>query len=126
MKLLFINNLTGWAVGGAILKTTTGGMTYLEPISSEIPKQFSLFQNYPNPFNPATKIRFELPAGEIHRVLLKVFDALGREIKTLVSEQLNSGVYEVDFNAVRLPSGVYFYKLTADDFTQTKKMVLIK
>jgi len=126
LKLLFINNLTGWAVGGAILKTTTGGMTYLEPISSEIPKQFSLFQNYPNPFNPATKIRFELPAGEIHRVLLKVFDALGREIKTLVSEQLNSGVYEVDFNAVRLPSGVYFYKLTADDFTQTKKMVLIK
>ena len=129
-SLSFINSNTGWAVGanGRILKTTTGGLTPITPISSEVPEDFSLFQNYPNPFNPGTKIRFAIPnVGTVPRtVRLIIYDALGREITTLVNEQLNPGTYEVDWDASNYPSGVYFYKLIADDYTATKKMVLIK
>ena len=81
-------------------------------------------QNYPNPFNPQTKIRFELKSASYTE--LKIYDLLGREVKTLVKENLRPGGYEVSFNASNLPSGVYFYRLNAEDFTETKKMVLIK
>lgn len=101
----------------------------VEPISTEIPKTFSLYQNYPNPFNPSTKILFSLPnpsKGGAMDVKLVVYDALGREVSILVNEQLKAGTYEVEWNADGYPSGVYFYKLAAKDYTQTKKMVLIK
>lgn len=101
----------------------------IESISGEVPKTFSLSQNYPNPFNPVTKIKFGIPINENNRisnVKLYIIDALGREITVLVNEQLKPGTYEVDWNASAYPSGVYFYMLQAENFTQTKKMVLIK
>lgn len=96
----------------------------LNNTGTEIPQEFSLSQNYPNPFNPATKIRFELPKSS--RVKLSVYDITGKEIEILVSEKLGAGGYEYDWNGINLPSGVYFYKLTADNFVQTRKMVLVK
>jgi len=99
----------------------------IEPVSNEIPKEFKLHQNYPNPFNPVTKIRFEIPNAETHgNASLQVYDALGRLVKTLINQPLKTGEYEVNFDGTNLPSGVYFYKLSAGDFTLTRKMVLIK
>jgi hypothetical protein len=99
----------------------------ITPISGNVPKDFSLLQNYPNPFNPSTKIRFEVPnKGLQPLVQIRVFDVLGREVSTLVNEQLQPGTYEVNFDATNFPGGVYFYKLTSNDFSETKKMVLIK
>jgi hypothetical protein len=109
-----------------------GGISGINPVGSTIPETFSLEQNYPNPFNPVTKIRFEVPAFIIlsqmnkQEVKLTVYDVLGREIQTLVNEQLSAGTYEVDWNASAYPSGTYFYKLEAWDFTETKKMILVK
>ncbi|MBZ0203382.1 MAG: T9SS type A sorting domain-containing protein [Ignavibacteria bacterium] len=99
----------------------------IQLVSTEIPQQFELFQNYPNPFNPATKIRFDIPVGNgrDHSVL-KIYDAIGREISALVNEELNPGTYEVSWDASNYPSGVYFYRLRSGNFTQTKKMVVIK
>jgi hypothetical protein len=93
-------------------------------ISSEVPTHFSLSQNYPNPFNPSTNIRYDLPKNGF--VKLVVFDELGREIETLVNEKQTAGTYEATFNASQYSSGVYFYKLTTDNFTETKKMLMIK
>ncbi len=93
-------------------------------IGSEVPKNYSLNQNYPNPFNPSTKITFELPSSEF--VTMKVYDITGREIAVLVNEKLSAGKKEYEFNAVNLPSGVYFYTIKAGDFSATRKMVLIK
>ena len=85
---------------------------------------FKLSQNYPNPFNPTTTIQYEIPNSGM--VTLKVYDILGREVSTLVSQYENSGSYNVNFNAINLASGVYFYRLQAGNFIQTKKMVLLK
>jgi hypothetical protein len=85
---------------------------------------FALSQNYPNPFNPSTTIKYDLPERSF--VTLKVYDVLGNEIETLVSEEKPLGRYEVDFNATELPSGIYFYKLQAGSFVETKKMVFMK
>lgn len=93
-------------------------------IGTEVPQIYSLEQNYPNPFNPATKIRFALPKSSYAKLV--IFDALGRELETLVSEQLNAGTYEADWSGGKFSSGIYYYKLAAGDFTVTKKMVLIK
>ena len=81
-------------------------------------------QNYPNPFNPSTTIKFELPQSAIVR--LSVYDMLGREVSVLVNERRNAGVHEVKFDGSNLASGVYFYRLTAGDFVQSKKLVLVK
>ena len=89
-----------------------------------IPSEFALFQNYPNPFNPITKISWQSPISGWQT--LKVFDLLGSEVASLVSEVKQAGIYRVNFNASHFPSGTYFYTLTADNFTQTKKMILIK
>ena len=93
------------------------------------PKKFVLYQNYPNPFNPSTVITFEIP-GQARNdnvlVTLKVYDILGNEIVTLVNEEKQSGVYEVEFDASSLASGMYLYKLQAGSFIQTKKMILTK
>jgi len=92
--------------------------------SGNTPNNFSLEQNYPNPFNPSTKIQYRVPS--ISQVVLKIYDILGNEIATLVNEEKPAGVYEVEFNAATLSSGVYFYQLKAGEFIQTKKMILIK
>ena len=91
---------------------------------TSVPKTFSISQNYPNPFNPSTKIQYEVPEKSI--VSLKVYDVLGNEIITLVNKENLSGRYEVEFNATNLPSGVYFYRIQAGGFVDTKKMIVLK
>jgi hypothetical protein len=105
-----------------ILDTTS--LIGVKNISSEIPKNFELKQNYPNPFNPLTKIQFNLAAAGF--VKLSIYNILGQKIKVLVNEDLKAGKYEVSFDAAELTSGVYFYKLVSGDFSETRKMVLIK
>ncbi len=102
-----------------------------EPVSTEVPRSFALYQNYPNPFNPVTKINFDIPSspssfGKGSGARLVIYDILGREIAVLVNEQLNPGTYEVEWNADKYPSGVYFYRLESNENALTKKMVLIK
>jgi hypothetical protein len=90
-----------------------------------LPKDFALLQNYPNPFNPSTVIRFDLPKES--KVTLKVYNALGQVVNTLVDgELLAAGRYEKQFNAMNLPSGVYFYRIETPGYTSTKKMILMK
>jgi len=89
-----------------------------------LPEKYSLSQNYPNPFNPATKINFEIAKNGF--VTLKVYDILGREVRILVSQNLNAGIYTVDFDASRLSSGTYLYRLESNGFVDIKKMMLIK
>jgi len=89
-----------------------------------VPTKFSLSQNYPNPFNPSTTINFALPIST--EVSLKVFDILGREIATLVNEQMAQGIHTIQFDAKHLASGVYFYQLEAGKFRTVKKMMLLK
>ncbi|NWG29738.1 MAG: T9SS type A sorting domain-containing protein [Ignavibacteriaceae bacterium] len=112
-----------------------GSFEYSNEIEVEVdftPIEFVLYQNYPNPFNPSTKIKFTIPDVETHRdaslqmVTLKVYDVLGNEITTLVNEEKQTGVYEVEFDAQTLSSGIYIYKLQAGTFIQTKKMVLMR
>lgn len=91
---------------------------------AQVPKTFSLQQNYPNPFNPVTTIRYSLATPE--HVSLRVYDILGRQVATLIDEKQNAGAYEVPFNASSVASGVYFYRIEAGSFIQTKSMVLIK
>ncbi|MCW8822646.1 MAG: T9SS type A sorting domain-containing protein, partial [Ignavibacteriaceae bacterium] len=98
----------------------------------EIPTDFTLSQNYPNPFNPTTKIKYSVPQAS--KVQFKVFDVLGNEIEILVNDEKQAGTYELTWNAINLPSGVYFYQLNAVDpstgsgqsFISTKKMILLK
>jgi hypothetical protein len=85
---------------------------------------YTLLQNYPNPFNPSTSIQYAISSTQF--VTLKVYDLLGREVATLINEENNPGNYAVEFNASQLSSGIYFYKLQAGDFVETKKMILIK
>jgi hypothetical protein len=89
-----------------------------------IPDEYSISQNYPNPFNPVTTIKYQIP--ELSFVTIKVFDVLGNEITVLVNEEKSMGSYEVELDGTTLPSGVYFYRIQAGDFIQTKKMVLMK
>lgn len=113
-----------WAVrsnGGISISIGPNG---IQPVSNEIPAKFSLSQNYPNPFNPGTKIKFEVPKSSFIR--LTVYDADGKEAARLVNEQLPAGVYSVDWNAGNSASGVYFYKLEGNGFTDVKKMVMVK
>ena len=93
-------------------------------ISSTLPSKYSLGQNYPNPFNPRTVISFSLPV--VNNATLKVYDVMGREVQTLVNEKLQAGTYEVTFDGSGLTSGVYFYKLMTEGFSETKRMLLIK
>ena len=79
-----------------------------------------LFQNYPNPFNNKSKIKYQIPKSTF--VTLSVYDVTGREITKLVNEQLNQGYYETTFDGINLPSGVYFYQLRTEEFTDTKKL----
>jgi len=96
----------------------------VEPINSNIPHEFRLSQNYPNPFNPSTNIQFSILQRSF--VTLEVYNALGERVGILVSEELNTGNYNYDWDASSLTSGIYFYKLQAGSFVETKKMVLLK
>ncbi|MCW8849113.1 MAG: lamin tail domain-containing protein, partial [Melioribacteraceae bacterium] len=89
-----------------------------------LPNKYMLYQNYPNPFNPTTTISYYLPKRT--RVLLTLYDILGRKVKTIVDEFQNDGFYSYDFDASQFTSGIYFYKIKGNDFHQTKKMLLLK
>jgi len=103
-------------------------VTGIHQIGSEIPMSFKLEQNYPNPFNPETKIRFQIPDANIGKVNVKlvIYNILGSELETLVNNNLIPGTYETQWSAGDYPSGVYYYKLTAGNYSETKKMILLK
>ena len=101
--------------------------------NNQLPNRYNLYQNYPNPFNPTTKIRFSIPLikGGLRGlsdgvVLLKIYDILGREITTIVNQQLKPGSYEVEWDGSKYASGIYIYRLETENFTDTKKMILLK
>ncbi len=114
---------TGYAFDKTVL-IKFSDVTAITPQNSQIPEGFSLKQNYPNPFNPNTKIEFSIAMASF--VKMAVYDVTGKEVEVLVNENMNAGTFEVDFNASKLTSGVYFCKITAGAFTDVKKMILIK
>ncbi len=128
MDLISYNNkVIGYAIGlgGEILRLNdTATVIGIQNISSEIPSNYKLYQNFPNPFNPKTIIKFQIPNSSDLKLI--IFDVLGREVVTLVNETLNAGTYEVEFDGTNLPSGIYLYVIKADNFTDTKKGILIK
>ena len=112
-----------------------GSFEYSNEIEVEVdftPKEFVLYQNYPNPFNPTTTIKYEIPSVTLRQaqsdimVSLKVYDVIGNEVATLINEEKQAGIYEVEFDASSLSSGMYLYKIQAGTFVQTKKMILVK
>ena len=124
-SIIFSYDSIGYSVGvnGTILFTSNGGA--INSIDEDIqPNGVYLFQNYPNPFNPSTKIDFRIE--EFGPVTLKVYDLLGNEVSTLVNEEKPAGEYSTKFLAEELASGMYFYQLTTQRFTKTKKMLLIR
>jgi hypothetical protein len=125
--VFFSDANTGLVVGngGIILRTTTGGVTWLERDKTPfLPQYLTLTQNYPNPFNPSTTIRFEIPGRSY--VALKIYDLLGREVATLVNETLDAGWYTTIWNANRVASGIYVYRLQAGEYQEGKKLVLLR
>ncbi len=125
-ELWFINKDTGFIAGdsGLLLVTYNGGVTSLSQNYQSTPEKFQLHQNFPNPFNPSTIIRFDLVQSGYTR--LSIYDVSGKKITVLVDANLSPGSYEYNFNAENLPSGVYFYKIESEAFTETKRMILIK
>jgi hypothetical protein len=102
---------------------TADVITHVNPVNN-LASDYKLSQNYPNPFNPVTKINFAIPKSGL--VTVKVYDMLGKEVSELVNEVKNAGTYSVDFNASAFSSGIYFYKMSVNDFSDVKKMMLIK
>jgi plastocyanin len=105
---------------GVILANPIG----IIPISNNIPAKFSLYQNYPNPFNPSTNIKFDLPKKS--QVQIDIFDAKGSKVSSLVNDVLEAGTYSIDWDASHNASGVYYYKVSAGQFSESKKMILLK
>ena len=113
----FRNEVGFWYQPGYVI-------TSVDPDEDQPPRVYRLDQNYPNPFNPATSIRFALPKRS--HVSLKIYDVLGREVATVVDEELKRGLHRVTWDARHLASGVYFYRIQAGGFVQTKKLVVLK
>jgi hypothetical protein len=120
----FINTQTGWAVGSNGVVIRTGIPVNIVQSENSVPLEFILNQNYPNPFNPKTNIKYQILKSGL--VKLTIFDILGRKIETLVNEDQTPGTYLADWYAEKYPSGIYYYTLITDDYTETKKMVLVK
>ena len=114
----------GWGPTKNIVQSVDLTATPIRQAANTTPSEFALLQNYPNPFNPSTKISYQLPVGTF--VTLKVYDVLGRAVKTLVSEREKAGNHLITFDAANLPSGVYFYSLQAGTYHDTKKLLLLK
>ena len=109
---------------GVYRRTMDNILLPVKEVNADVSLNYNLSQNYPNPFNPSTTIRYEIPKNGF--VKLIVFDILGNKIETLVNEKQTTGIYEATFDASKYSSGVYFYKLTTDNFSESKKMLLIK
>ena len=115
--------------GRGIFKRPLSEITGINILGTEIPDNYSLLQNYPNPFNPSTKIKFDIAAdgkGQKADVKLIIYNIQGKEITILVNQQLQSGTYDFEWDGSNYPSGMYFYTLRSGDFTETKRMVLLK
>jgi hypothetical protein len=122
----FTSGTVGWSTSWSlpkIYKYTGSPLTGVED-QNVLPAEFALEQNFPNPFNPSTKIKYSVP--QMSNVVIKVLDVLGNEIETIVNGEKLAGNYELTWSAANLPSGVYFYRLQAGDFVETKKMILLK
>lgn len=119
-------NLTGYSLSTSNHSSASELclITNLDPVTNQLPASFSLKQNYPNPFNPVTKIEFDIALQST--VVLSVYDQTGRKVKDLVNEFKNPGSYSVSFDASGLTSGVYFYRLSAGEFVETRRLVLLK
>ncbi len=131
----FVNRNIGWISGGngTIMKNIEGGVSDLKETENNFNQttlnEYLVSQNYPNPFNPTTKIKYKVPGHtriDNNLITLKVYDILGNEIATLINEEKPAGIYEVEWNANGLPSGIYLYQLITGNFIQTKKMILLK
>ena len=131
----FLHGQTGIPPNGREIHPilTMSVLTPVLPGSNQTPLVYKLYQNYPNPFNPSTKISFDLPASNLTlsgakslNVRLAVYDITGREVAVLVNEPLASGLHSIEFDASKLTSGIYFYRLDAGGFSESKKMVLVK
>jgi photosystem II stability/assembly factor-like uncharacterized protein len=123
-RAAFVSPSVGWSWGGANVIYKWTGIPLPVENTNEVVQDFHLEQNYPNPFNPSTTINFQVPNASF--VNLKVYDVLGDEVAALVKEEKPSGNYEINFNASQLSSGIYFYKLQAGSFVETKKMILLR
>jgi len=124
-NICFKENNIGWMVGkNSMIFTTYENTVNIQNKNQIIVSNYKLFQNYPNPFNPKTNIKYQIKNNSF--VSIKIFDILGKEVETLVNEKQSSGIYEVSWDASQYPSGVYFYRLITDGFTDTKKMILLK
>jgi hypothetical protein len=113
-----------WICEDGVMVYNPNGVMEVSEVTNIIPNENILYQNFPNPFNPKTAISYKINKKSF--VIIKIYDILGKEIAVLVNEQLQPGTYEVSFDASNLPSGLYFYKLTAGDFIAVKKMLMIK
>lgn len=126
--IVFTDSTHGWFLcdSGRVLYTSNNGgvVSGIPSNQIQIPSEYLLMQNYPNPFSPSTEISYQLSTASF--IMLKVYDVLGREVKSLVNENQNAGFYKIEFNAGSLPSGIYFYRITAGKFSALKKCVLIK
>lgn len=114
------NELTQWALANSFTTRTTS----IQNITGVIPAEFKLYSNYPNPFNPTSKIKFDLPKNSF--VKINIFDINGRVVNELVNENLQAGSYETEFSGTNLSSGIYYYRIEAGSFSESKKMILIK
>lgn len=122
--LIVTNNYLLAGTDNAVWRSSLSYVTNVEKETPDIPDKYSLYQNFPDPFNPSTTIKYQITKNET--VSLKVFDILGHEVVTLVNEKQSPGTYQVNWNAGSLSSGVYFYRLQAGNFIDTKRMTLIK
>jgi hypothetical protein len=133
-KKISNDSIDMWCVGstgggsgyiGKLFKARIGyNIVGINKLSNQIPAGYRLYQNYPNPFNPNTSIKYEIKSNSF--VTLKLYDIRGKDVTVLVNKMQRAGIYEITWNALNIPSGVYFYKLTADKYSEIRKMMLIK
>jgi hypothetical protein len=123
-KLFYANNYVFASVQAVMWRRPYSDAINVRKISEQVPVKYDLSQNFPNPFNPSTTVQYTVPTKGM--VTLMVYDALGKVVATLVSEVHSPGTYAVEWNASGVPSGVYFYQIQTDQYTDTKRMVLVK
>jgi hypothetical protein len=123
--ITFINERIGFCAGdsGAIYKYNPD-LVSVNNYDSGIPTEYKLFQNYPNPFNPSTKIKYQIPFAGLIRI--SIYDILGREIETIINQYQQAGTFETQWNASKHTSGIYYYRMSVNDYTSSKIMVLVK